>query len=507
MGPKQPPSSEHPVAASGTTPAPAPAPAPAPGPIPAPGPAAEGRPQGGPQTGREDTVTVEAATAEKALEEVTGLLGPDAEILRADKVQRGGIGGFFAKEVVQLTARRRSGSSQGPSGPSGPSGIGGIGGPSSIGGPAIAPTDQAAPAAPVVFAGPAAQPAAALRAPGANGAQDPFAEALSRFLSDQTDKDAPAAHLLGGRPPPAGQPGHAVRPPLPSSHDEARPSAPAASDALRPFIAAVGDAIRPFTPAVIEASAAPAPAAPPSLPAPPAIPAAPAAQARSEAPVQQAPGAAAAPAAVVLDVPAAAGPVTSPAPGRPPAAPAGPAGTGSPDWSPEGLLRLGLPVSLVRPMIENPPSTDAQWIDALARSVARLCGPVAGESQLLVGPRAHLLAGPLQLPQADYPDTPPASGSAVMALHVPTADLGLVLRLLGDRRLHLVAGGEGWERLASLRPSLVSWVGAEALPAALAFCAGQGLTLGYGRAGTGGPVFHATPLDVALALRDLVGRR
>jgi hypothetical protein len=158
-------------------------------------------------------------------------------------------------------------------------------------------------------------------------------------------------------------------------------------------------------------------------------------------------------------------------------------------------------------MIESPPSTDAAWIDAVSRSVARFCGPLVEEPQLLVGPRAHLLAEPLRLPQVDYPDTPPATGSAIMALHVPSADLGLVLRLLGDRHLHLVAGGESWERLGSLRPSLVSWVGAEALAAALAFCAGQGLMLGYGRAGIGAPAFHATPLDVALALRDLVGRR
>jgi hypothetical protein len=116
------------------------------------------------------------------------------------------------------------------------------------------------------------------------------------------------------------------------------------------------------------------------------------------------------------------------------------------------------------------------------------------------------LAKPLRLPQAAYPDAP-ATGSAILAVHVPTIDLGLVRRLAGDRRLHLVAGGMGWEQLASLRPALVSWVGAEALPAALALCAEHGLLLGYGMAGVGTQAFHATPLDVALALRDLVGRQ
>src|SRR5207249_12199055 len=121
--------------------------------------------------------------------------------------------------------------------------------------------------------------------------------------------------------------------------------------------------------------------------------------------------------------------------------------------------------------------------------------------------RAQWLAQPLRLPHAEYPATPAATGSAGVVLHVPSAGLGLVLRLLGDRRLHLVAGGESWELLGSLRPCVVSWVGAETLPPALAFCTGHGLTLGYGRAGASGAAFHATPLDVALTLRDLVGRR
>jgi hypothetical protein len=226
-------------------------------------------------------------------------------------------------------------------------------------------------------------------------------------------------------------------------------------------------------------------------------------------PAEREPKEAPASAAVVLDPPTA-----SAGPGGPARVSeeaklheAPPEGTGAPDWSPESLLRVGLPFPLVRPVIEKPPATDAAWIEAVSQIVARFCGPLTKEAQLFAGPRAHLLAEPLRLPQVDYPDTPPATGSAILALDAPTADLGLVVRLLGGRRLHLVAGGRSWERLQPLRPLLVSWVGAEALPAALALCAAHGLVLGYGRAGTGTPTFHATPLDVALALRDLVGRR
>jgi hypothetical protein len=46
---------------------------------------------------------VEAANAEDALREVHRLHGSDARIVQAEKVLRGGIGGFFQREVVQLT--------------------------------------------------------------------------------------------------------------------------------------------------------------------------------------------------------------------------------------------------------------------------------------------------------------------------------------------------------------------------------------------------------------------
>lgn len=50
------------------------------------------------------TVTVEAPTTQEAMEAVTDRLGPRATIVRADRVLRGGVGGFFGKQMVQLTA-------------------------------------------------------------------------------------------------------------------------------------------------------------------------------------------------------------------------------------------------------------------------------------------------------------------------------------------------------------------------------------------------------------------
>lgn len=52
-----------------------------------------------------DVLVVEAATAAQALHEVAGKLGERAEIVAAEKVRRGGVAGFFSREVCRLTVR------------------------------------------------------------------------------------------------------------------------------------------------------------------------------------------------------------------------------------------------------------------------------------------------------------------------------------------------------------------------------------------------------------------
>lgn len=64
-------------------------------------------------------ITVEADTVEQALEQVSRRLGPHAEIVGAERATRGGIAGFFAKEVVVVTARLSRGASAQPNGVAG----------------------------------------------------------------------------------------------------------------------------------------------------------------------------------------------------------------------------------------------------------------------------------------------------------------------------------------------------------------------------------------------------
>ena len=55
------------------------------------------------------TALVEAATAELALAEVHRRHGAAARIVQAEKVLRGGVGGFFQRELVQLTVDLEAG--------------------------------------------------------------------------------------------------------------------------------------------------------------------------------------------------------------------------------------------------------------------------------------------------------------------------------------------------------------------------------------------------------------
>lgn len=50
------------------------------------------------------TVTIEAATVEEALSRLAQEVGPGAKILHANRVRRGGVAGFFAREVIELVA-------------------------------------------------------------------------------------------------------------------------------------------------------------------------------------------------------------------------------------------------------------------------------------------------------------------------------------------------------------------------------------------------------------------
>ncbi len=182
------------------------------------------------------------------------------------------------------------------------------------------------------------------------------------------------------------------------------------------------------------------------------------------------------------------------------------AAPGAPDWSVGNLLRLGLPELVVAPCRTLDPGDDLAWIGAIADAVATLCRPLPAGDVALVGPRAHRLGDALGIRSAVPPEPLPRLGHVAVRMTGADRDQAWLAGQRAHRWVHLVIGGVGWRFLLLAEPFAVSWVGPEALPDALRCAAELGLVLGYGMARRS-DVRRADPVDVALAVRDLVPRR
>jgi hypothetical protein len=433
------------------------------------------------------TLIIEAATAEAALAEVHTRLGADAEIVAADRALRGGIGGFFAREVVQLRAR--------PAGMAAPSGsvrppdltdltalrvadaaAGPGGGAAEDAGAAesAGPTARLAalrPAAPPQPAG--SQPAEPQPAEGQTALDALLADLVARAGSEERS----FADVLRGKMPELGGDGQGGA----AGEDVTAP--PAISGATR---VVSGD------PRAVTAAA-------------PVIPAATAA-------------ATVAPTAAATVAPASSAPTALPVPTEPPIPPAevgAPAGLPTPDaeaeivdWSLGNLQRLGLPAGLLEGLRGLDPRDDTGWLAGLARAIGTLTRPLPAGPAAYVGPRAAKLAGALGVPVVKVGAEPAGGRPFAAAVRGSDTARSWLAWSRGRRWVHLVVGGEGWRPLLFDEPLAVSWVGEEDLCEAVRLAAELGLVLGYGMgSGRGAQARRATALEVALAIRDLLPRR
>ncbi len=149
------------------------------------------------------------------------------------------------------------------------------------------------------------------------------------------------------------------------------------------------------------------------------------------------------------------------------------------------LLHLGLPASLVHGLAVADPADDLSWVAALTDALRPVCRPLPVGPAVLVGPDAPAVAEVVDLPVARSRTWLDALGA--------------------NRWRHLVIGGQGWRAELTDEPLAVSWVRTEDLPDALRCATELGLVLGYGP--QGGQLRRARPLDIALAVRELVEMR
>lgn len=436
------------------------------------------------------TLVVEAPTAEAAIAKVHDQLGGDARIVEARRVLRGGIGGFFSREVVELHAGPGGATATAPAAVATPEGATAVADLE-----ALAPAEVAEVAAPSSvddvladaiaaarraggIAGPepeaATSPAARLLA-GDEATELDFATFLRRQMDDTLEADvrpAPVgddasapAWLASALAPPSG--GGVVDP----LADRPAPRRVDAATLLREREALTTAADIGQVPATL------APSSPDMEGAAETI----AAQlttdevASAEAVEQQHAG--------VLTEP---GRVDEPGPA----------------WSAAALIGLGLPATLVRGLAVEGPGDDVAWTAALAGAIRPLCRPLPSGRSVLAGPRARALAGHLGVPVVATGQPLRSRAETIAATVGGAASRAWLDKARRTRWVHLVVGGRGWRDLLGSEPLAVSWASTEDLPEALRLASELGLVLGSGP--VPGGTRRARPLDVALAIRDLL---
>jgi hypothetical protein len=441
-----------------------------------------------------DLLLVESPTAEEALDRLSSLLGPDVEIVAAGKVARGGVGGFFAREMVQLSAR--SPSRPAPAPPAAPAPVGlaesamasllnGTGRPA-----AAARSSQ--PEAPALYS--SAEIPAHLRALLSERMAEPAAPPEEELPEEEPTFGEALRRQLGVEPPtPPGEGTEPAGSPVPESPQPLPAGLPSS---VSPHLTVLDASWAPLLddPLAEEGPAQLAPAvAPPPEEADSLVEATPAA----------------APAVVLFDPLLDVGPDLVPdlVPDLGSSGPGDAPGTGGVAWSADELVRLGLPFSFIRPLLDADPRDDLAWIRGLAASVHTLCGPLPTGDVALVGALAGHLAKPLRLEALRRPDRGPKRGSICCSMLDDTESRRWFERVRRDRWIHLVVGPLDAKALLDLHPKAVSWVGPDALPGAVRLAAELGVPLGYFKPDEARPALRAMPIEVALAVRALVVRR
>lgn len=366
-----------------------------------------------------DSVTVTAYTTVEAQEAAAKALGTDCTITHVERVQQGGLGGFFATELVRLTAR-----------------------------PASTAVTSTADMDAVLASADELVSSLRTRVP---QFADRLFEEWERELEAPADLVPPRA-VAEPTPPvqPAREP---VRPmaeqPQPRSIAEPLRSigetARRAPDLMRDIVEADTSWVSQFflddedDDYLLSAVPRLAPAIRPMIPNEPAE---------------------------TISEPA---PVSSPSMRTSP--------TSAPivdGWSEAALRALGVPDKIIDDAVALSPQTEGQWIVALMSALRDYCGPVPMMSSVMVGPAAANLARQLKLVSVMSDEL----ADSVSSVAFPNATVHDLTKGLHGRHVHLVVGGS-WQHLVRVPANVVSAAGARDLLVALRTAAAWGAVLGW----------------------------
>lgn len=177
-------------------------------------------------------------------------------------------------------------------------------------------------------------------------------------------------------------------------------------------------------------------------------------------------------------------------------------------WSVTALARADLPTPVTQAVMGLDPRDDLGWVAAIAGAVAPLCRPLPSGPGILVGGAAGRMGAALQMEVVTPPELAPYRGEFAAPVRSEQDDLDWLDTVRGERWLHLVVGEGNGPDLLDDEVLAVSWSGDHAIAPALRLASSLGLVLGFGMGSElGAPAHRATPIDVALAVRKLVGRR
>jgi hypothetical protein len=184
-----------------------------------------------------------------------------------------------------------------------------------------------------------------------------------------------------------------------------------------------------------------------------------------------------------------------------------PRGRGAVRWSTGALLERGIPKVIGEAAAGLDERDDLGWINAIAGVLAPHCTDLPDGPAVFAGTGAADVADALGLPTVEVGSGRLPTGSFATDVPDRPEALAWLASVLADRHLHLVIGeNAAWLHLLVDDPAAVTFTADHSIVDALYVTLTLGAPLGFGLGGDG-ELVRMAPIEAALAVRRVVGRR